>query len=193
MADAEKKKRVRKPVTVDSLKEALEQWQKAIGSHTLALADLRDKIDKVTDAKAKAKLEERLAAEEQKLRRSQELAQRAQTRLTALKQRTENQDQKKRTHRLIVMGALVEKAGLGDWPRERLLGGLLDMASQAKLFERWERRGKQELAKAEKGVRGASEGLCGSQKVKDEAEAAADRLSTNLDKIQANLTQSGKA
>ena len=173
MADAEKKKRVRKPVTVDSLKEALEQWQKAIGSHTLALADLRDKLAKVTDAKAKAKLEERLAAEEQKLRRSQELAQSAQTRLTALKQRTENQDQKKRTHRLIVMGALVEKAGLGGWSKERLFGGLLDMASQGKLFEKWERRGKQELAKGEKGaVREASEGSSDSQKIKDEAEAA---------------------
>lgn len=124
MADETKKKRVRKPVTVDSLKEAVDQWTKAVGSHSLELAKLREKLVAVSEGEQKAKLEARLAAEEAKLAKSQKLAQSAQNRLTALKQHTENQDRKARTHRLIQLGALVEKAGLGDWESDRLLKAL---------------------------------------------------------------------
>ena len=150
MADEGTKKRVRKPVTVASLKEAVATWQKSVGVHLLAVGKLKEKLEGLPEGEAKAKLKERLAAEEAKLQSSQKKALSAQERLTALSQRTENRTRKERTHKLIVMGAEVEKAGLGDWPLEKLQKALAGL------------------------------------KAKDEAEAAAKRLSANLSKIQPN-------
>ena len=124
MADEQAKKRVRKPVTVATLKEAVAQWQKSVGVHLLAVKRLKERLAEAPEGEARAKLAARLAAEEEKLQSSQLKAESAQLRLTALSQRTENRERRERTHRLIQLGAVVEKAGLGSMEPEALLKAL---------------------------------------------------------------------